>query len=55
MDTKQTYCVGGRHKSNTIHKIEHEKRNPKTGKIVKIKKGKCDICGRAKSKFLLRT
>ena len=48
IDQKQTYCVGGRHKSTTVDIIEYEKRYPKTNKIVKIKKGKCDICGRSK-------
>ena len=43
---KQTYCVGGGRKCNTIDIIKDVKVNPKTNKIVKVRKGKCDICGR---------
>ena len=32
------WCVGGRHFANTINISEHEKRNPKTKKLVKIYK-----------------
>ena len=48
-----TWCVGGRHYSNTNNIIEYEKIIPKTKKLVKIIKGKCSICGRNKSKILL--
>ena len=45
----KTWCVGGRHKSNTNNIVEYEKVNPRTIKLVKIFNGKCDICGRNKS------
>ena len=31
---KQSWCVGGRPNSNTFDKIDYEKVNPKTQKIV---------------------
>ena len=40
---KQTICVGGRQMSNTIEKNDYEKVDPKTQKVVKVIKGKCDI------------
>ena len=45
----KTWCIRGRHKSKTNIIIEHEKVNPKTKKLVKIIKRKCDNCGRNKS------
>ena len=45
----KTWCVGGRHYSNTNNIYEYEKVNPKTKKLVKITKGTCSICGRNKS------
>ena len=45
----KTWCVGGRHKSNTNNIIEWEKVNPKTKKLVKSIKRTCSICGRNKS------
>ena len=47
----KTWCVGGRHYSNTINENIYEKRNPKTKKFLKIIKGKCSICGLNKSQF----
>ena len=46
---KQLYCVGRRHffNANTIN--EYEKVNPKTNKVVKFRKRKCDLCGRNKT------
>ena len=44
----KTYCLGGRHYSDTNHITQYEKINPKTKKFVKIIKGTCSICGRAK-------
>ena len=41
--------MGGRHKPNTIDVMEYEKINPKTNKIVEVRKRKCDVCGRSKS------
>ena len=42
----KTWCVGGRHYSNTNNLIQYEKANPGTKKIVKIIKRKCSYCGR---------
>ena len=50
----KTWCVGGRHKSNTNNIIEYEKVIPKTKKSVKIIKGTCSICGRNKSQILTK-
>ena len=47
----KTWCVGGRHMSNTNNIVEYEKVNPKTKKLVKIIKGSCSICGRNKSQI----
>ena len=40
MDQKQSYCLGGRHKFETIDVIEYEKKNHKTNKIVEVRKEK---------------
>ena len=50
----KSYCLGGRHYSNTNNIIEYEKVNPKTKKLVKIIKGSCDICVRNKSQIFTR-
>ena len=50
----KTYCLGGRHHSNTNNIVEYEKVNPRTKKLVKIIKGKCDICGRNKSQIFTK-
>ena len=50
----ETWCVGGKHMSNTNNIIEYEKVNPRTKKIVKVIKGKCDICSRNKSQIFTR-
>ena len=42
----KTWCVGGKHYSDTNNITEYEKRNPKTKKLVKIIQRKCAICGR---------
>ena len=49
----KTWCVGGRHKSNTNIIIDYEKLNPKTRKLFEIIKGSFSICGRKNHKFLL--
>ena len=51
---EQTWCVGGRHKSNTNNFIEYEKVNPRTERLVKIIKGSCSICGRNKSEIFTK-
>ena len=50
----KTYCLGGRHMSNTNNITQYEKVNPKTKKLVKIIKGTCNICGRAKSQIFTK-
>ena len=50
----KTYCLGGRHYSNTNNIVEYEKVNPGTKKLVKIIKGQCDICGRIKSQIFTK-
>ena len=47
----KTWCVGGKHYSNTNNIIEYEKVNPRTKKLVTIIKGQCDICRRNKSQI----
>ena len=44
----KTWCVGGKHYSNTVNENIFEKVNPRTKKLVKIIKGNCDNCGRNK-------
>ena len=50
----KTYCLGGRHYSDTINITQYEKINPKTKKLVKIIKGTCSICGRNKSQIFTK-
>ena len=47
----RTYCLGGRHYSDTINITQYAKVNPKTKKLVEIIKGTCSICGRNKSQI----
>ena len=47
----KTWCVGGRHYSRTVNQNVYEKVNPETKKLVKIIRGKFDICGRKKSRI----
>ena len=50
----KTYCVGGKHYSNTNNIVEYEKVNPRTKKLVKVIKGICDICDRNKSQIFTK-
>ena len=50
----KTYCLGGRHYSDTNNITQNEKVNPKTKKLVKIIKGSCSICGRNKSQIFTK-
>ena len=50
----KTWCVGGRHYSDTHNITEFEKKSHKTNKIVKVIKGSCSICGRNKSQILTK-
>ena len=53
MNSKQSYCLGGRLFSKTVNENVYEKVNPKTKKLVKVVKGKCAIGGRNKSQNFL--
>ena len=50
----KAWSVGGRHYCNTVNQNVYEKKNPKTNKIVKIIKGNCDFCRRAKSQIFTK-
>ena len=50
----KTWCVGGRHMSNTNNITQYEKVNPKTKKLVKVIKGTCSICGQNKSQIFTK-
>ena len=50
----KTWCVGGRLYSDTVNEIIFEKVNPRTKKLVKIMKRKCNICNRNKSQIFTR-
>ena len=50
----KTWCVGGRHKSNTNNIVVYEKVNPRTKKLVKVIKGNCSIWGRNKSQIFTK-
>ena len=50
----KTYCLGGRHYSDTNNIIQYEKVNPKTKKLVRIIKGTCSVCGRNKSQIFTK-
>ena len=47
----KTWCVGGKHYSNTNNITQYEKVNPRTKKLVKIIKGRCSTCNRNKSQI----
>ena len=44
----KTWCVGGKHYSNTINIFQYEKVDPKTKTFVEFIKGTCSICSRNK-------
>ena len=46
---KKTWCVGGKHYTNTKNITQNEKVNARTEKLVKFIKRTCSICGRNKS------
>ena len=50
----KTWCVGGKHYSNTNNITQYENVNPRTKKLVKIIKGIFSICGRNKSKIFTK-
>ena len=45
----KTWCVGGKHYSDSNNIIQYEKLNPRTKKLVKVIKGTCSNCDRNKS------
>ena len=47
----KTWCVGGKHFSDTVNENIFEKVNPNTKKLGKIIKGTCSVCGRIKSQI----
>ena len=49
----KTYCLGGRHLSNTNNLVEYEKVNPRTEKIVKFLKENVALVVVIIYKFLL--
>ena len=51
----KTFCVRGRHYSDTISQNLYEKLNPKTQKLFENIGGTCSTCNRKKSQFLLMT
>ena len=50
----KTYCLGGRHYSNTNNIIQYETINPRTKKLVKTIRGKCSVCNRDKSQIFTK-
>ena len=54
MNSKRSYCLGGRHYSQTLNQNVFEKVNPRTKKFVKNIKGTCSICGRNKSQIFTK-
>ena len=54
MNPKQSYCLGGRHHSQTLNQNVFENVNPRTKKLDKIIKGKCSNCGRNKSQIFTK-
>ena len=51
---KKTWCLGGRHYSNTNNITQYEKVNPRTEKLVRIINGTYSICGRKKSQIFTK-
>ena len=49
-----TWCVGGRHYSNTNILVEYENVNTKTKKLVKVITGNCSIRGCSKSQVFTK-
>ena len=53
-DSRKSFCVGDRHKFNTIDIIEYQKVNHKTKKNVQARKGKSGFCGKSKSQIITK-
>ena len=54
MKSNQSYCLGGGHYSRTVNQNLYEKGNPKTGKVFKIIKSTCSLCGRKTSQIFTK-
>ena len=54
MNSKQSFCLGGRHFSKTVNETVYKKVDPKTKKLFKNIKGKCAICNRNKSQIFTK-
>ena len=50
----KTWCVDGKHYSDSSNISQYEKVNPKTKKLVKIIKGNCSVCDCNKSQFFTK-
>ena len=50
----KTWCVGGKHYSNTNNITQYEKVNPRTKRLIKIVKGSCSVCRRNKSQIFTK-
>ena len=50
----KTWCVGGKHYSNTDNISHYEKVNPRNKKLVKIIKGTCSVCSHNKSQIFTK-
>ena len=50
----KTWCVGGRHNSDTNNVTVYEKINPKNEKLAKNVKTTCSICGRNESQIFTK-
>ena len=53
-DSKQSFCLGGRHYSQMINRKVFEKANPKTQKLFNFPRGTCSIGGRGKSQMFTK-
>ena len=53
MNSNQSYCLGGRHYSQTVNKNIYDKLNPKTRKLVKLLKESVVFVDETNLKFLL--
>ena len=47
----KTWCVGGKHYSDTNNITQYEKVNPRNKKLVKVIKRTYSVCGRNKSQI----
>ena len=54
MNSNQSYCLGGRHYSQTVIKNIFEKVNPRSKKLNKVINGSCSYCVRNKSQIFTK-